>query len=302
MDKRNEVIFRYLPLRIARAVDLLPKEVLSGLTEIRLRKRAPVSATTGMKNIFFREDGIICRMESGIYARDDELEECIARLTQSSLYTCDEYIAQGFVPLPEGGRAGICGRVNYRNGRLCGFAEITSVNIRLHRFLPDVAAELISQYRDNGLTGTLVCAPPALGKTTFLRSTAFLLANGKGIGPKRIALADEREEISAGLPKSGLLDVMSGIPKAQAVTMLTRTMSPQAIICDEIAPNETDALIEAQNTGVCLVASAHCNSPKELLKRGNMKKLIEFGLFPLCVVLGYNNGYFYNIHKTEDML
>ncbi len=302
MDKRSQLIFRYLPLRISRALDNMPKEIFSELTEIRLRKRAPVSATAGIKNLFFGEDGVICRMEKGIYTKDQELLECVARLTDNSLYTCDEYLARGFVPLPEGGRAGICGRVNYRNGRFGGFYEITSINIRLHRFLPDVAVELISRYRENGLTGTIVCAPPALGKTTFLRSAAFLLANGKGINPKRIALADEREELSAGLPKNGLMDIMSGIPKAEAITMLTRTMSPQAIICDEIAPNDTDAVIEAQNTGVCLLASAHCKSPKELLKRGNMKKLIDSEIFPLSVILEYSNGYLYSIHKTEDLL
>ncbi len=302
MNKRTELVFRYLPLRIARAVDLLPKEIFQGLTEIRLRKSAPVSATVGMRNVFFREDGVICRMENGIYTKNSELEECISRLTERSLYTCDEYLAQGFVPLPEGGRAGICGRANYRNGKLCGFAEITSVNIRFHRFLPNSAAELVSHYRENGVTGTLVCAPPALGKTTLLRSIAYLLANGKGISPKRIAVADEREELSAGMPKGGLLDIISGIPKAQAVTMLTRTMSPEAIICDEIAPGETEALTEAQNTGVCLIASAHCRTPKELLMRGNMKRLIDYGIFPLCVILGYDNRYFYNIHKTEDLI
>ncbi len=302
MENKMEILFRYLPFRVSSALRLLPKEVSEKLTEIRLRKRSPVSITVGMKNLFFREDGVVCRPERGIHLSDTELEECIGRLTENSLYTCDEYLAQGFIPIPEGGRAGICGRMNYRNGKICGFAEITSVNIRLHRFLPDVAGALISEFKTNGLVGTLVCAPPALGKTTFLRSSAYLLANGRGISPKRIGIADEREELSAGLPKSGLTDIISGIPKSQAITMLTRTMSPEAIICDEIAPKDVEAVVEAQNTGVSLLASAHCKTPKELLNRGSMKKLIEYNIFPLCVVLEYKDGYFYSIHKTEDVI
>ncbi len=301
MSNIGIIISRYLPLRLSLAMHSIPMEILESVNEIRLRKKEPVSLTMGMRNIFFDQSGAICRMSNGMCINENELSECISKLTCGSLYTCDEYLAQGFLPLKEGGRVGISGRGNYRNGRLCGFSEITSVNIRIHRFLPYIATELVGYYRENGICGTIVCGPPAFGKTTFLKSIAFLLSNGKGITPKRIAVADEREEIGIGI-QGGILDVLSGIPKAQAITMLTRTMSPEAIICDEIAPTETESVIEAQNTGVCLIASSHCHSPKELLNRGSMKKLLEYGLFPLSVVLDYKEGYICNIQKTEDLL
>lgn len=297
-----DVLFKYLPLRISRAVHSLPSEIFGSVNEIRLRKNAPVSLTVGTKNILFDESGHVCGINSAIYATECELTECISKLTGGSLYTCDEYISQGFIPLAEGGRAGVCGRVAIRSGKMSGFAEIYSVNLRLHRFVPEFATPLITEYRTKGLCGALVCSPPALGKTTFLRSAAYMLSAGKGIAPKRVALADERAELAAGINKAGLLDVISGVHKSEAINLLTRTMAPEVIVCDEIGANEVDTLLEAQNTGVCLIASAHCNTPKDLLKRGRMKKLLESGIFPLCVLLGQNGTFGCEIAETERFL
>lgn len=297
-----EVLFKYLPLRISESVYSLPSEILNNANEIRLRKNAPISVTVGNKNIIFDEKGKPCKVYNALRATDNEIKESIAKLTNSSLYTCDKYISQGFIPLAEGGRAGVCGRANMRSGNIESFAEIFSVNLRLHRFLPDVAKPLVDEFRSNGLCGALVCSPPALGKTTFLRSAAYLLSSGKGINPIRVGVADERAEISVGISNLGICDIISGAPKAEAITILTRTMSPEVIICDEISALETESVAEAQNTGVHLIASAHCVEPSVLKKRGRMKILLESGIFPLCVLLGYDGNYTCNVVKTEDII
>ncbi len=277
----SELLFRYLPLRISRAVHLLPPEIFEALDEIRLRKGAAVSATAGQRNITFDENGVLCPIQKALKASAEEINECLLRLTESSRYTCDEFIAQGFIPLAEGGRAGVCGRSDGKGG----FAEICSVSIRLHRLIPNAASPLVRYFSQNGICSALVCSPPAMGKTTFLRSAAYLLSGGTGIAPKRVCIADERCEIAAGTAVGGLCDILSGIPKAQAITMLTRTMSPEIIICDEISASEAEAVAEAQNTGVTLIASAHCESAGALLKRGRLKGLIESGVFSLFVTL-----------------
>ncbi|MBE6692828.1 MAG: hypothetical protein E7586_05870 [Ruminococcaceae bacterium] len=291
-------LFRYLPMRISRAIHNLPKEIFDSANEIRLRKNSPLSVTVGNKNLLFDEQGRVCSPAVALCATEKEIEECIYKLTEGSLYTCDRYIAQGFIPLAEGGRAGVCGRANQN-----GFAEITSVNLRLHRFLPHTAKPLMDFFKSQGVCGTLVCAPPALGKTTFLRSAAYLLAAGKGINPLRVGIADERCELSAGIADFGLCDVITGMPKADAIALLTRTMSPQVIVCDEISAEETKSILCAQNTGVHLIASAHCKSPKDLLLRGDMKLLLSSGIFPLCVILGYDSGnYSCKICETKEFL
>lgn len=302
MTKTSDVLFRYLPIRISQAVHSLPTEIFEGMNEIRIRKNAPLSVTVGARNIFLDESGKICHISRAIKTDDREMREIISRLTNGSLYTYGEYIKNGFIPLPEGGRAGVCGKAVVSDGRITYFSEITSIDLRLHRFIPDFAAPLIDEYRKNGTRGTIICSPPALGKTTFLRSTAYLLSTGSGIKPKRVAVADERCEISVGIERFGTLDILSGAPKAEAISILTRSMAPEIIICDEISGSETDAVIEAQNTGVSLIASAHCHTPKELYKRGRLKALIDSGIFPLAVILEYDGGYNCHIGKTEDFL
>lgn len=289
MHNTIEMLFRYLPLRISFAVHNLPKEIFDKINEIRLRLNAPTSVTVGNENIVFDSQGNPCEITSSICATKDEIQECIAKLTHNSLYTCDEYITRGFIPIPEGGRAGVCGKSDGKN-----IMEIYSINLRLHRFLPLVAEDLVKVFSDKGVGGVLICSPPAMGKTTFLRSISYLLSMGKGMAPLRIGIADTRWEITAGMNLNGIADVILGMDKAASINILTRTMSPQIIICDEISGDEVDAVLEAQNTGVKLIASVHCNHPKELKNRGRLAKLLECGIFDYCVMLKYENEY-----KTE---
>lgn len=302
MKKTLDLLFRYLPIRISQAIHSLPAEIFEGMNEIRIRKNAPLSVTIGSKSIFLDGNGKVCTLSRAIKTDESEMREIISRLTDGSLYTYGDYIKKGFIPLPEGGRAGVCGKAVVSEGGITDFSEITSIDLRLHRFIPDFASPLIDEYRKNGITGTIVCSPPALGKTTFLRSTAYLLSTGSGIKPKRVAVADERCEISVGIERFGTLDILSGAPKSEAINILTRSMAPEVIICDEISGGETDAVLEAQNTGVSLIASAHCLTPRELYKRGRLKALIDSDVFPLAVILGYDGKYTCRIGKTEDFL
>ncbi len=297
-----DALFKYLPLRISLAVHSLPSDIFESANEIRLRRNAPISVTVGRNNITFNEKGRICGVSGAMRATDKEIAECLSLLTGGSMYTCDEYVASGFIPLSEGGRAGVCGRADMRSGRITGFTEIYSVNLRLHRFIRELASPLIQKYREEGVCGAIICSPPALGKTTFLRSAAYLLATGNGIDCRRVGIADERCEISVGIKAQGLIDIISGAPKADAINILTRTMSPEIIICDEISATEVESVLEAQNTGVTLIASAHCTDIKGLYKRGRMKTLIDAGIFPLCAVLSYDSEYRCEIMKTEEQL
>ncbi len=300
--KSIDILFKYLPLRISRAIHSLPDEIFRTVDEIRLRRNAPLSLTAGRQNLLINEKGDLCGISVALRASDGEMDECISRLTKNSLYSFDEFVAKGFIPLSEGGRAGVCGRARLRNGITEGFAEITSINLRLHRFLPEIARPLINEFRENGIQGTLVCSPPALGKTTFLRSAAYMLSAGRGIEKRRVAIADERCEISVGIEHTGLTDIISGVPKGEAITLLTRTMAPEIIICDEISASETDAVLEAQNTGVVLIASAHCDNPSGIARRGRMSRLIEADIFPLCVILGYDGQRTARVCRTEEFL
>ena len=291
-------LFRYLPLRVNKALNSLPNEILSSACEIRLRRDAPLSVTVGQKNLFIDQFGTSCGIKSGLRISREELSECIERLTDGSVYTYDEYLKKGFIPLANGGRAGVCGRCSLAGG----WSEIYSINLRISRFVPNAAKGLIKSFALQGIKNTLVCSKPAMGKTTFLKSAAYLLANGIGYPPTRVGIADERGELSSGIPDNGVIDPCVFLPKAQGIELLTRVMSPEVIICDEISATEVDSVIEAQNCGVSLIASAHCESVRDLLKRGRMKVLADPNLFPLCVLLGFDGDYNCRVLKTEELL
>ncbi|MBQ1203496.1 MAG: hypothetical protein IIX61_06825, partial [Loktanella sp.] len=164
------------------------------------------------------------------------------------------------------------------------FGSVTSINLRVARFVPDFAHALVTRLKKEA-TGVLIVSPPAGGKTTFLRSAAYLLANGTR--PFRVGIADERHELAV---SDGLCDRICGCPKAVAIELLTRTMSPEFLICDELGVGEEAALLAAQNTGVHLIASAHGGSVEQALRRPCVRTLYEAGVFGLFVLLSAGYG------------
>lgn len=288
---------KYLPARISDAVSLLPQGISQTASELRLRAGMPASVTVGERNLLFDTSGRACGGANALRATRAELLECVSKLTRGSLYSCENAVSMGYIPLPEGGRAGVCGRAKVSAGRVECFSEITSVNLRVHRFVPDFAAPLAEYYRENGVCGAVVFSPPARGKTTFLRSAAYMLSCGVGIPRKRVGIADEREEIVTPETRLGIADALIGSPKGEAIELLTRTMSPEIIICDEIGESECESVLAAQNSGVSLIASAHAGSVRELLSRRGIKRLIDNGVFGVGVMLGA--GYTAEITELE---
>lgn len=286
----------YLPPRFLPPVQALPDDLRARITEVRLRLRLPFSVTADGRNLLPGEHGLTMDTAHALHVTRADLDEMLSRLTEGSRYAFEEQISHGFLTLPNGCRAGIAGEtLPHPNGadRLL-FREITSVNLRISRFLPDFARPLTDRLQSECPVGVLVVSPPAGGKTTFLRSAAFLLANGTR--PYRVGIADERNELSV---PDGLCDRITGCPKWKAIELLTRTMSPEYLICDEIGVGEETALLASQNTGVKLIASVHGGSAEEAVRRSCVKPLFEAGVFGLFVLL--LPGYRIQIFKTEDL-
>lgn len=285
-------LLAYLPAAVARAVLSAPSGVTEGLTEIRLRLEGPLSLTAGGKNCCINAEGKPCLPSLAFVCTEEHISECLSLLTKGSLYSYGDALCQGYLPFGKGGRAGVCGEARVQKGVITGFSAVYGINLRLCRFFPDYGAEAARHISRGGLKGTLIYSPPNRGKTTLLRSIASRLGE-----KHRVAIADERGELYVPQMKKGLIDRITGLKKSLALTMLCRSMSPQVIICDELAPEDEEALHNALGCGVAIVASAHGESKASLTARPFIGRLLQAGAFPLLI--GINESYGYTVEEYE---
>ncbi|MEG0663719.1 MAG: hypothetical protein RR483_01310, partial [Clostridia bacterium] len=122
------------------------------------------------------------------------------------------------------------------------------------------------------------------GKTTILRSIGFELSK-QYCG---VCFIDERKELIIDdynyLNKN--IDIIRGIKKEKAMEIALRVLSPQIIICDEIGTvAESEIIINALNGGAHCIASAHGNDINTILKRPQIKLLIESYAFSKVIFL-----------------
>lgn len=270
----------------------MPAPVWDTLTELRLRLDGPLSLTAGGKNLCVDASGRICKADKGIICTAEDISTCLSLLTNGSLYSYGDAIRQGYIPFGKGGRAGICGAAAVRDGSVTGFTSIQGISLRVCRFVGDCGEKAVRYIDGAALRGGLVCSPPNRGKTTLLRSIAALLS-----AKYRVALADERSELYVPQLSAGLTDRISGVRKSVAIPMLCRSMSPQVIVCDELAEEDEGAIHSAIGAGVCIIASAHGESTAAVRRRPFIGRLLAAGAFPLLIGIGAD--YKYTVEEAE---
>jgi len=287
----------YLPERLSKAlINLKCKHI----TEIRMRTGGPVSVTCEKGNITFDEKGRETTVEKGMITTSAEMDLCVSALCNYSRYSFEETIKNGFFPLAGGGRAGVCGRAFMLEGRIISALEITSINIRLNTFIPFLAKEAALLMKERPC-GILVISPPGEGKTTYLKSLIHLISTGEFTPAYRVGVVDERFELSEGIARKGFCDFLCGINKKRAIELLTRTMSPEIIVCDEISEDDVSAILGGCNTGVSFVCSVHGKNEEDVKKREFVKKLFEAKLFSYTVgIEKKGEEYLYKITKIEE--
>lgn len=261
----NELI-RILPPSIRNDVDRQGKETLQEL-RLRLGSLPELVTQTGishLKQITTREDLLYCVNTASRYS------PWAAATT-----------AQGYLTAPGGHRIGLCGEVVFRDGRMEGIRNVTSLCIRVARDFPDIAVRL------GKLSGSLlILGPPGSGKTTLLRD---LIRQRGATAGEHVAVVDERGELfpPGGTFQGGaLVDVMTGCGKAQGIDTVLRTMGPSCIAVDEItAEEDCQALLKAGWCGVTLMATAHASSKRDFYTRPVYRPLVDTGLFETLIIL-----------------
>ena len=87
-------------------------------------------------------------------------------------------------------------------------------------------------------------------------------------------------------------------PKDKAVMMLLRSMSPGLVAVDEITAPRT-RMRAAANCGVRLLATAHAEDTRDLLRRPLYKELLESRLFSKAVTITVVHGK--REYRVEDL-
>ncbi len=260
------------------------------LREIRFRTGRGLVLETSTGEMLLNVSGRVVVSEEEAYrVTETDLKTALELLTGYSVYAFEEELRQGYFTVEGGHRIGVAGRAVVEGGRVKRLSYISFLNFRVAHECKGCSETLFRRlYKDGQYYHTLLFAPAGCGKTTFLRDLIRLLSNA-GL---RVGVADERSELAAchyGIPQHDLglrTDVMDGCPKAEAMVMLLRSMTPQILVADEIGMEaDVFAIRAAAGSGCKVVASAHGGSFEELIRNPVLRTLWEERRFERYVCL-----------------
>ena len=258
-----------IPVWMRKRVDELGREELQ---ELRLRLGSPPELILKGRRIWL--DRPTCA---------EDLRFCVNMASKYSPWSAVS-VARGYITAPGGHRVGICGDAVLHDGNMTGIRTVTSLNLRVARDFPGIAAKTIE------FSGSvLIIGKPGSGKTTLLRD---MIRQRSEKCSGFVAVVDEREEI---FPRNGdgicfstgrHTDILSGCAKAVGIEILLRNMTPETIAVDEITARvDCDALIQAGWCGVNILATAHAGSRQDLLNRPVYRPILECGLFERLLIM-----------------
>ncbi len=273
-QETKDLLFPCLPEEIRVEMDLLmPGE----LREIRLRADRPAQLVTCDRTATL-----------GWQPSQEALETLVEALSGHSLYARSDETAQGYITLPGGHRCGLCGRVISPEGQR-RLSRIGSVCLRIAAPWPGCADVLLPHLLEDVIVRSmLIIGPCGSGKTTLLRDAARQLSESC----VQVAMIDERGELAAclqGVPQMDLgpsADVLDNCPKRDAFPWLIRSLSPQAIITDELSgPEDFTCVSDAVFSGAAVIASIHGVSLQDVARRPAAAALLSQRVFDRYAVL-----------------
>ncbi len=289
---KNRILSATTPLLpvIRNAISNMPDESIDNLREIRLRIGLPVTLNIGGVHKYIAKNGCVIdsyTMQNMLVCNEQMMNDAFKNICGYSVYAHLSEITSGFITMPFGHRAGICGTAVLSEGKIINIRDISSISIRISRQIVGLSRDMSAKFAKS-YGGLLLCGAPSSGKTTFLRDMARLLSTEYSF---TTSVVDTRNELSGsyrGKPQNdlGFSDVLVSYPRIKGIEHALRSLSPQVIICDEIGDkDDADAILSATNSGVRFIASIHASSPQELKERRFAKDILSTNAFSAVAFL-----------------
>lgn len=227
-----------------------------------------------------------------VIATRGDITHILMNATNGAFHNAIDKIQNGYLPLGDGCRLGICGEGTLQNGVLYNLKNINALCLRVARPIIGCADDVFSIISKDHLKNTIIIAPPGVGKTTLLRE---IIRKSSESG-YYVGVVDEREEISGmymGVPSFDLgprTDVITGVSKEIAAPMLIRSMSPDLITMDEITSvKDCPAIIEAYGKGVTLITTVHGENRFDLYKP-SILPIMDLKIFHYAIYIEIRNN------------
>ncbi len=260
------------------------------ITEIRMRVNQKIIIVVKNRKFYLKND-----IGEYVISTSEMIENFLRRASDNSMYAFNESIINGYLTINGGIRIGVAGYVVHENGNVSTIKEFQSINIRIPHIIKNCSVPAYDFLADNDIKNTLIISPPGAGKTTFLRDFVYQL--GEHNIAKNILIVDERNEICSvsdsepNINLGGFCDIYTNCTKNFAFTNGIRSMRPDIIVTDEIDLNrDLEAIVEAMNSGVKVVATIHATDIKQLKRKKGFDYILDNQLFERFVVLSDAEG------------
>lgn len=262
----------------------LPVHVRESAREIRLRAEQAIAVEYGTDRHFIRTR----------VTRED-LKSLVEIFCDYSLHSYAGQLAQGFITLKGGHRAGFSATAVLSGGEVTAVRDITSINLRIAREFVGCSDELYGALSGE-IKSLLIIGKPMSAKTTVLRDYARKLSDSGN----KVTVIDERSEIaSSGFDLGMNTDVLAAFPKRAGFVTALRALSPDFIVCDEIA-GDGEEVAQCLNSGVGVVMTAHCGSLEEAQRSRALSGIMEHVGHVALLGTGKNIGKLQGLWKYEN--